>query len=457
MSFKSHWINLGRAGIIGMFLLSFLLPAPVSAFIPDQSQEANILTALKGLLTQLNHLLSPPTTEAQTAAPVCDMGAPTTAQPDTLFQIGWGALNATHVAYLATGNPFYNASDAASPTTGDLSYAVIGTTTTKMKATSGSGTINLCFDSFSTTGTYSECLARTPHVVCSRTVSIISPSDSQAPSVPIGLSASVISSSHIALSWSASSDNIAVTGYRIYRNGDEIFNSDSTSYQMTGLFAATSYSFTVAAYDAAGNFSAQSSVVTASTLSTAAYQTPASYAYQTPAAYTTPTFIPPSTLPTTTTTPTPTTVPVKTPTVAVPVAPAVSLSSDVLTRIQPIQDRLLTLSQRIAADKALVNASTYLAELEVISAEINLLKVNLNTTSASSFRFSKDLAPGVTDLEVRWLHETLKSLGYYSGPVTNSFTEATEEAVKSFQKAHKIPQEGVVGNLTRYELNLLYR
>jgi cellulose 1,4-beta-cellobiosidase len=68
------------------------------------------------------------------------------------------------------------------------------------------------------------------------------------------------------LTWTASSDNVAVTGYNIYRNGVKIGTSASTAFSNTGLAAATSYSFSVSAYDAAGNVSAVSAVVSATTM-----------------------------------------------------------------------------------------------------------------------------------------------------------------------------------------------
>ncbi|OGD30828.1 hypothetical protein A2833_01375 [Candidatus Azambacteria bacterium RIFCSPHIGHO2_01_FULL_44_55] len=82
--------------------------------------------------------------------------------------------------------------------------------------------------------------------------------DTQAPSIPQNLTASVFSSSQINLSWTASTDNVAVTGYRIYRSGTQIATSNTTSFQNTGLSPATAYFYTVAAYDAAGNVSNQS-------------------------------------------------------------------------------------------------------------------------------------------------------------------------------------------------------
>lgn len=91
------------------------------------------------------------------------------------------------------------------------------------------------------------------------------PADTVAPSVPAGLTAVANSASQITLSWSASTDNTAVTGYDVYRNGAKVGASASTSYADTGLSAATTYSYTVDAYDAAGNVSAKSTTVSTKT------------------------------------------------------------------------------------------------------------------------------------------------------------------------------------------------
>lgn len=89
--------------------------------------------------------------------------------------------------------------------------------------------------------------------------------DTTSPSVPSGLSATAQSSSQINLSWAASSDNVAVTGYKIFRNGTQVSTIGNTSFSDTGLTASTQYSYTVSAYDAAANNSAQSSSVSATT------------------------------------------------------------------------------------------------------------------------------------------------------------------------------------------------
>ena len=91
--------------------------------------------------------------------------------------------------------------------------------------------------------------------------------DSSPPSTPTGLTASVASSSTINLSWNASTDNVGVTGYKIFRGGVQIGTATGTSYSSTGLTASTTYAFTVSAYDAAGNNSAVSASVSATTLS----------------------------------------------------------------------------------------------------------------------------------------------------------------------------------------------
>ena len=95
----------------------------------------------------------------------------------------------------------------------------------------------------------------------------VSTLDATAPSVPANLQASVISTSRIDLTWTASTDNVGVTGYRVYRDGSLVASPSGTSYSDTGLSAGTTYAYRVAATDAAGNASAQCSAVDATTQS----------------------------------------------------------------------------------------------------------------------------------------------------------------------------------------------
>ena len=92
------------------------------------------------------------------------------------------------------------------------------------------------------------------------------PQDIQAPTVPTGLSTTSLAISSVTLGWVASSDNVAVSGYRVYANGVQKAPITGTSFQITGLAASTDYLLQVAAVDAAGNLSAKSPGVTVKTL-----------------------------------------------------------------------------------------------------------------------------------------------------------------------------------------------
>ncbi|MFD5827194.1 lytic polysaccharide monooxygenase [Lentzea sp. NPDC060358] len=89
--------------------------------------------------------------------------------------------------------------------------------------------------------------------------------DTTAPSAPGTPVASSVTSSSVKLDWSAATDNIGVTGYRVYSGGQVVATSSTNSATVTGLSADTSYSFTVVATDSAGNASTASSGVTVRT------------------------------------------------------------------------------------------------------------------------------------------------------------------------------------------------
>ena len=97
-------------------------------------------------------------------------------------------------------------------------------------------------------------------------IAITTSNDTSAPTVPTGLTANAVSTTQIDLAWNASTDNVGVAGYRITRNGTAIGTTAATTYSNTGLSAGTTYTYTVAANDAAGNFSAESSAASATTL-----------------------------------------------------------------------------------------------------------------------------------------------------------------------------------------------
>jgi chitodextrinase len=98
--------------------------------------------------------------------------------------------------------------------------------------------------------------------------------DTTAPTAPT-LAASGTTATTTNLSWSGASDNVAVTGYDVYRNGSLLGSTtNATTYAVSGLTASTAYTFNVKAKDAAGNVSANSNTVSVTTLAnTLAYCT----------------------------------------------------------------------------------------------------------------------------------------------------------------------------------------
>ena len=91
------------------------------------------------------------------------------------------------------------------------------------------------------------------------------PADSTPPSAPSNVKVTGTTSSSVSLSWSASTDNVGVTGYQVFRGGTQVGTTTGTSFTDTGLAASTQYSYTVTATDAAGNTSTPSSAVAATT------------------------------------------------------------------------------------------------------------------------------------------------------------------------------------------------
>jgi chitodextrinase len=92
--------------------------------------------------------------------------------------------------------------------------------------------------------------------------------DTVAPTAPT-LTAAGTTETTTNLSWSGATDNIAVTGYDVIRNGSLIGSTAATSFAVTGLLSSTTYSFTVKSKDAAGNVSPDSNSVSVTTLTPA--------------------------------------------------------------------------------------------------------------------------------------------------------------------------------------------
>ncbi|AXT18520.1 T9SS C-terminal target domain-containing protein [Flavobacteriaceae bacterium AU392] len=90
--------------------------------------------------------------------------------------------------------------------------------------------------------------------------------DIEAPSAPTNLVANNTAQTTTDLSWSASTDNVGVTGYDVLQDGTVIATVTGLTYQVTGLIESTDYQFSIVAKDAADNVSVASNVVNVTTL-----------------------------------------------------------------------------------------------------------------------------------------------------------------------------------------------
>jgi chitodextrinase len=187
---------------------------------------------------------------ADTTAPSMPTGLTASAFSCSQINLSWNASSDTGGSGLAGYKVFRNGVQIA--TTNLTSY-----NNTSLVGSTGYSFTVAAYDNAGNASTQStSASATTP--ICP---------DTTAPSMPTGLTASAASCSQINLSWTASTDTggSGLAGYNVYRNGVQIATTNLTSYNNTGLAGSTSYSFTVAAYDNAGNASTQSTSASATT------------------------------------------------------------------------------------------------------------------------------------------------------------------------------------------------
>jgi chitodextrinase len=105
------------------------------------------------------------------------------------------------------------------------------------------------------------------HSAQSAPVAAATLADTQPPSIPAGLSVTGLGPNQVNLTWSASTDNIGVSGYAIFRDEAPLATVEAPlrNYTDTTVFGATTYVYTVAAFDEAGNQSLESAGLSVTT------------------------------------------------------------------------------------------------------------------------------------------------------------------------------------------------
>ena len=191
-------------------------------------------------------------------------GAPTIA---TNINLTWTACADTSGSTIAGYKVYRGGTQIGTSTTTNYSYGtVVGSTTYTYTVA--------CYDNATPANSSPQ---STPAVVNSL--------DITPPSVPTGLAGTAPTSTTVNLTWNAATDTggSGLAGYKIYRAGVQIGTSASTTYSDTTTAGTTTYSYTVAAYDHAGNTSAQSSAVNVTTPDTIPPSVPVGLAASAPA------------------------------------------------------------------------------------------------------------------------------------------------------------------------------
>ena len=90
-------------------------------------------------------------------------------------------------------------------------------------------------------------------------------SDITPPTTPANLVANPVAPGQVNLTWTASTDNVGVVGYQVFRDNVQIATTSTSSFSDTGVQPQTTHSYKVVAFDAGGNFSAASNIASATT------------------------------------------------------------------------------------------------------------------------------------------------------------------------------------------------
>ena len=167
------------------------------------------------------------------------------------------------------------ASFAANPSTisagqsAVLSWSVSGATTVTIDGGIGtvSSTASTMVSPSQTTDVHIDRRQRRGSVTASVTVTVGAVQDKQPPTTPSLTSVSVKGPTEADLFWTASTDNVGVAGYQVIRNGAALTSTSAAvvSFADTSVQPGVTYTYSVRAYDAAGNYSALSNTISVTT------------------------------------------------------------------------------------------------------------------------------------------------------------------------------------------------
>jgi Putative peptidoglycan binding domain len=133
-----------------------------------------------------------------------------------------------------------------------------------------------------------------------------------------------------------------------------------------------------------------------------------------------------------------------------------AVAATLVVSVEPIvvSELIDELDEQIERETEVVNEEvSYELEETIVPITVIIIPPIEIISGVSVYKFSTRLAYGSEGNDVIELQERLTEEGFYNGPIIGVFGPLTQTAVKEYQKANGIDQAGIVGPLTRAELN----
>lgn len=240
--------------------------------------------------------------------------------------------------------------------------------------------------------------------------------DNTPPSTPSSLMATSITSSSTTITWLASTDNVGVAGYKVFRDGSQIVSTTNITYTDSNLVPNTTYNYSVSAFDTSLNESSRSDQLSVNTSSV--YTPPSIFSVG-------------SRIRTTDT-------------LNVRVKASSGKGIKILC-VQPSNTTGTLIKGPVSAGGYKWWNIDYDTGCDGWSVE----KYLALETAISKTKIINTLTVGSSGSEVSYLQQILRKLGFFNGEVTGYFGSITKQAVIDFQAANNIASVGIVGPKTR--------